>query len=585
MLAQRSYSTERPPLRWVSAPRGKEAGPTLAASQTVRAGLVAQTAQASVQQSSAGANARPWAMGGGTVCFSPRMRSAGPGAAVAVALSSERSRSLSQGSRVNVAAALSPRVVIQTTQPPTDVFQSGVRCSPRQRSLQRAPSRQPREAIAPASSGKSLATVVSAVGATTQEVQNTAQIERIRSSLLSDIESVQRELARLKVEQAHRSAHVGSQREAAVLPCSPCLSSRATPLSPERGRHVSRRQDPQTASSYRGTAGLAAASGSISTPLQQPAGAADIMKPANLSAARTAAALRIQRFWRRVSSNHLRVRGGRTRPAVHHAAARIQRAWRVSRWRRMFVDFSEREIGWVGSLAWLQQRSLLYGTELADLEDKVWWVQNHANAPLDREVDPWGFVKLRDHLNKMWFGRSTEELEQEQRLEELRLDEEKRLYMLYNVQQQWHMDPGHFTQRQAVLQLPEDAARLGVSASTLHQTWCHGELTAGAQCVGPLASSTGSGKAPSLSPRGEVLRVPGETACPGRSLVFGAAQPSSLLFRSPPQTHRATRAAVQDTAAAAAAAVAAQNQAVVAAASARRAPVTVWAHRAMSSSD
>ncbi|CAK0867346.1 unnamed protein product, partial [Prorocentrum cordatum] len=50
--------------------------------------------------------------------------------------------------------------------------------------------------------------------------------------------------------------------------------------------------------------------------------------------------------------------------ARHHAACRIQRAWRISRWRRRFVLFSERELGWVGSLTWLQEHNLLYGTEL-----------------------------------------------------------------------------------------------------------------------------------------------------------------------------------------------------------------------------
>lgn len=112
---------------------------------------------------------------------------------------------------------------------------------------------------------------------------------------------------------------------------------------------------------------------------------------------------------------------------VHFAAARIQRAWKLSRWRRRFVDFSENELGWVGSLDWLQHQNLLYGTELADPEDVRWWMQQRHGAPLDREVDPWGHSKLRDHLNKMWYGRTTEELQisaQDEALQLRRLEHE-----------------------------------------------------------------------------------------------------------------------------------------------------------------
>ncbi|CAE7248316.1 unnamed protein product [Symbiodinium necroappetens] len=40
---------------------------------------------------------------------------------------------------------------------------------------------------------------------------------------------------------------------------------------------------------------------------------------------------------------------------VHHAACRIQRAWRISHWRRSFVDFSRHQVGWLGSLSWLRR--------------------------------------------------------------------------------------------------------------------------------------------------------------------------------------------------------------------------------------
>ncbi|CAJ1370568.1 unnamed protein product [Effrenium voratum] len=88
----------------------------------------------------------------------------------------------------------------------------------------------------------------------------------------------------------------------------------------------------------------------------------------------------------------------------HHSACRIQRAWKMSRWRRVFVTDCKRDLGWLGSLDWLQRHSMLYGTELAEPEDLDWWYHQQSGAPLDYEVDPWGCKKLREHLNRMWFG-------------------------------------------------------------------------------------------------------------------------------------------------------------------------------------
>mmetsp|Transcript_147448 Transcript_147448/g.471461 ORF Transcript_147448/g.471461 Transcript_147448/m.471461 type:complete len:762 (-) Transcript_147448:206-2491(-) len=96
------------------------------------------------------------------------------------------------------------------------------------------------------------------------------------------------------------------------------------------------------------------------------------------------------------------------RPAVHWAAGRIQRAWKIYLWRRRFVDYSERELNYVGSLEWLQRQNMLYGTELADSEDVRWWLQQRTAAPLDREVDPWGAERLLEHLHRMWYGYSPE---------------------------------------------------------------------------------------------------------------------------------------------------------------------------------
>eukprot|EP00435_Cladocopium_sp_Y103_P047124 s82_g13.t1 len=92
---------------------------------------------------------------------------------------------------------------------------------------------------------------------------------------------------------------------------------------------------------------------------------------------------------------------GRLR-CVHHAASRIQRAWRISRWRRCFVDFSRHQVGWLGSLSWLRRHHCLYGNELADSEDVRWWLKQRQGAPLDHQVDPWGFHRLQEHLARTW---------------------------------------------------------------------------------------------------------------------------------------------------------------------------------------
>jgi len=150
-----------------------------------------------------------------------------------------------------------------------------------------------------------------------------------------------------------------------------------------------------------------------------------------VAAVRAAAACRIQQAWRvfvsrrasacfqqhgprdqRRAKSEPRARG--PLPAVHWAAGRIQRAWKIYRWRRRFVDFSESQLNWVGSLEWLQRHNMLYGTELADNEDVRWWLQHRTSAPLDREVDPWGAERLLEHLNRMWYGGQPEQPRQQQ---------------------------------------------------------------------------------------------------------------------------------------------------------------------------
>jgi len=147
--------------------------------------------------------------------------------------------------------------------------------------------------------------------------------------------------------------------------------------------------------------------------------------------ARTFAAVRIQRFWRRQlakrrkenSDGSLNTSKRARVVPVHFAAARIQRKWRLYQWRRKFVDYSQRECGWVGSLEWLQHHNLLYGTELADSEDVKWWLQQRATAPLDREVDPWGSERLLEHLHRMWYGGRAEVSQGRQQQEQLQKEQ------------------------------------------------------------------------------------------------------------------------------------------------------------------
>merc|ERR1719296_577230 len=114
----------------------------------------------------------------------------------------------------------------------------------------------------------------------------------------------------------------------------------------------------------------------------------------------------------------------------------IQRAWKVHRWRRCFVDYSARELRWVGSLDWLQQHNLLYGTELADDDDARWWQQHRAGAPMDREVDPWGSERLMEHLSRMWYGVRTPELQEQRRRREQEQQQQQQLQQQQQQQQQ-----------------------------------------------------------------------------------------------------------------------------------------------------
>ena len=71
--------------------------------------------------------------------------------------------------------------------------------------------------------------------------------------------------------------------------------------------------------------------------------------------------------------------------ASHYRAYRIQRAWRLHKWRTNFKKYGENR-GWVGTLDWLQKHKLLYGTELAEPEDVSNWEKARRDAPLDSVV-------------------------------------------------------------------------------------------------------------------------------------------------------------------------------------------------------
>jgi len=261
---------------------------------------------------------------------------------------------------------------------------------------------------------------------------------------------------------------------------------------------------------------------------------------------------------------------------VHHAAARIQRAWKVSRWRRIFVDFSEREVGWVGSLAWLQHRNMLYGTELADDQDGRAWEGFRLDAPLDQEVDPWGYERLQHHLHRMWYGRDPEEPEHIHHAEEeayyaaLAARHQEENVVLYEAPAIAWQATGAGGTRLLSAREPQVAA---VRASPSRATPAAEHPAASSQRY----SVAGSGKAVSLSPRRKVAPMSAE---PVKAAGFTWVQPvvpglpsvvlpSAVAYRSPPQTHRATRTSTPLETVPTAAFGAAM----------RRAPVTtVWAH-------
>mmetsp|Transcript_7425 Transcript_7425/g.16355 ORF Transcript_7425/g.16355 Transcript_7425/m.16355 type:complete len:820 (+) Transcript_7425:62-2521(+) len=386
--------------------------------------------------------------------------------------------------------------------------------------------------------------------------QDEVQAANLRNSLLQHIRSVQKEITRLQLErqraqQGTQERQVSTARHATeaqdsyagvVTMCSP-TASRA--VSAERGERIVELHSKRTPVDST-TTSLSAPllSGQIqmesannNSVLAKEQAMADAMGRVVAQAPAVAEACP------RHSGMSIRTPGGsitvrslvssrreRSFVAVHYAATRIQRAWRVNHWRRKFMDFSEREVGWVGTLDWLQRHCLLYGTELADPEDIRFWNQQRQGAPLDREVDPWGSGKLRDHLNKMWYGNVREELIPQQT-------------QAQQYQQSYMSDLDHRSNGQAVSEtyLMYEASRgiheaAAIGAVPLRNSMGDHRVLEMRQAA---TSSLASSKATSVSPRREAHLARRDAPSRPKGQVLAA--PPAALQQSPPQTHRSPR--------------------------------------------
>jgi len=535
-------------------------------------------------------------------------------------LSGSASRSLSQSSQGRRAEPLwasqtLPQSALQAVS--LEKAQDLRSQSPHMQNSRRAPSQTYLQAVSPGQTNgaKPLS-----------DVHYEAQMASLRNSLLTHIQSVQKEITKLQYDRhgtqqpADRQQSIGMVQAngpvtipaaVAVGLRSPQTTSRSVSAERERfgvnmsggnlpevnqwrGQPV--RRELQTSASAQAPSG-AGSMAYFSAPCEGVRAPMEIM---------VAAAQRIQRFWRSEATRRRKRKAAvtsarpvakdtrqlefartvikATRPssqnghrfvAIHHAACRIQRAWRVSRWRRRFLDFSEHEIGWVGTLDWLQHHNLLYGTELADPEDLRWWNLQRVGAPLDREVDPWGCTKLRDHLNKMWYGRSPEEIspeeaqaleaqarahaeyleaaERELRYDRQRLDEQA--YIRYNsANNTWGPEAILGQGRSATLPMEAHSRSYsqGIAPVILRSPASTDRQLLGA--IGSAVSSTmpcGVVQASSLSPRraAAVLYSSPDgdmSSRASKSQVLGAPPPSmhASYQASPLQTHRAARPSV-----------------------------------------
>eukprot|EP00930_Biecheleria_cincta_P049266 TRINITY_DN344_c2_g1_i1.p1 TRINITY_DN344_c2_g1~~TRINITY_DN344_c2_g1_i1.p1 ORF type:complete len:725 (+),score=91.25 TRINITY_DN344_c2_g1_i1:55-2175(+) len=264
---------------------------------------------------------------------------------------------------------------------------------------------------------------------------------------------------------------------------------------------------------------------------------------------------------------------------VHYAAARIQRAWRISNWRRKFIDHSVNQLGWLGSLAWLQQQNLLYGTELADEEDARWWMEQRQDAPLDHEVDPWGAMKLRDHLDRMWYGLTSEEMAQEMEQQKLLQQQQQQQQKLMLQQQGKHLNSskdqllsrsvqkteglgqgryslsmqdiyaiqsdgklrGRLSSHGQGASLNAPVAALPVRTTLITSDACAARVTKGGAQRASSSALPQQAKSASLSPRRDMR--PARAEHPSRAGLgvqsAGQGVPAVRSFLSPPSTHRA----------------------------------------------
>jgi len=509
-----------------------------------------------------------------------------------------RTRSWSQGNRKAWAEAVSlqPRVpVLSPTQgsvASSDRQQRGRRlqqCSPARQSSMRVPSytRLEHGVEIVADNNGWPASVAAAAGCQDGSC-NAAPFVHVRNSLLQDIQSVQRQMLRAKTE-AQRIARLSGRAvpqgisTATVASGSPVRSPR-----PSSRAAVTSPLLPQPATSVEHTT-------VVSRQIMSSSGSRTLVRhPTGDRAAKT-----IQRFWRcRHLERRKRQQGSimvareraprsgnntrrRSRPfaPVHYAAARIQRSWKVSKWRRTFVEFSVGEVDWLGSLEWLQRRNMLYGTELADDEDVRWWRMQREGAPLDREVDPWGSVKLRGHLHRIWYGRSPEDDVELRAAEAVQPESEPVVQdsLPYEAAQPQRAATQLAPRRSYPQHVHEPAVAtngLLVAQGTQGVRPVVGGRQQNRSRAGSLVMPMTSGKALPLSPRHEQAVMTEFTSHGHGALLKVPLQASPQVFCAvQPQVHRAACAVMPDLATARLQAAGTTATAVL-----RRGPVTIYTH-------
>mmetsp|Transcript_45072 Transcript_45072/g.104416 ORF Transcript_45072/g.104416 Transcript_45072/m.104416 type:complete len:798 (+) Transcript_45072:44-2437(+) len=394
--AVRGNSVERRAPQWVAA-----------ASPWPKVPTVPLEAQGSPQQTGVAAGGvKLWANGSASSWVSPRKSTGGSTAANASNATASQNRSwsrISQGRRLVSMDAVRPADSMSGLAP---AAQSPSQIAP-----------QPADRLLDANAQNVQLQPSSRRAPSNPHLQDEVQVASLRNSLLQHIRSVQKEITKLQQER-QKAQQVTMERQAsAARPtrdvqvdsnvavatmCAPAVSRAVTPA--ERGGDRPLEQQPRTVAEHT----AASLSAPVISTAPRDASTVVALDPALQRA--HALPVRSGSSAAARAGQPLRAQPQRSFVAKHYAASRIQRAWKIHHWRRLFLDFSASSAGWVGTLEWLQRHCLLYGTELADPEDVRFWNQQRAGAPLDREVDPWGCSKLRDHLNKMWYGTSVEEL-------------------------------------------------------------------------------------------------------------------------------------------------------------------------------